>query len=132
MAFWPVSLSLDNTAPVVSYGIPYSHRFTASFIELLLSETNVSPHRALTKFVRHVTKFTLTDATDLEFEEPPLSPNLFGKIESYGKIVSADRLLTIKNGRRYSSFIGIFIDRIVNSVIGTTAARYCDAVGSRK
>ena len=72
------------------------------------------------------------DTKDLEFKEPPLSPKLLDKIESYGKIVSADRLFALENGRRYSSFIGIFIDRIANRVIGTTAARYCDAVGSRK
>jgi hypothetical protein len=68
----------------------HSYRFTASLIELLL-ETK-SSHRVLSAFVEFLTGFIITDALDLEEQEPPLSEHMLRRIKDYGTLGTADRL----------------------------------------
>ena len=65
----------------------YSYRFTASLIELLLFAQSASRHRVLSAFIFALTGFRVTDATDLEEEESPLSEKLREHITNfYGPI----------------------------------------------
>jgi len=64
-----------------------SHRLTASLLELLYSE-NLPRHRILTSFVRHITGFTITDATDLEAKEGPIPKELDAKIKTFRPLIS--------------------------------------------
>lgn len=60
-------------------------------MELLLTQPS-SPHRILSAFVKSMTQFTITDAIDLEEEEPELIDTTFQKIKSYGNFSSLARL----------------------------------------
>ena len=77
---WPVCLLFGATRFLL---IDYSYRLTASLIEILLHSDNVPHHRVLTLFTEHLTGFKITDAIELEAGEPPISPDLAAKIESY-------------------------------------------------
>lgn len=70
----------------------HSHRATASLIELLLYSENPPKHRVLTAVVKHMTGFTITDAQDLEDDEPHISSGLDLKIKTYGRLISGQRL----------------------------------------
>ena len=109
----------------------FSYRFTASVIELLLSEQSVPRHRVLTEFIEKTTGFTLTDAKDLEDKEPPLSKELMKKIRKYGPITSAGALFEQNNGEYYTSIIGIF-DPIANRWNYTTIMPNCATVDGGK
>ena len=71
----------------------FSHRFTASFIELLLTLENAPRHRVLSALVKQTTGFSLTDAMDLEEEEDPIPPNMMERIKHYAPVGSVDRLV---------------------------------------
>jgi hypothetical protein len=102
------------------YKIPshhwYSYRLTASLIELFLYSKDVPRHRVLTLFVEHLTGFKITDAVELEAAEPPISPDLLLKFESYGPLTELDRLFQqdVKNSLWNISFTDSWTDRIFN------------------
>ncbi|KAF8512031.1 hypothetical protein BU17DRAFT_11549, partial [Hysterangium stoloniferum] len=48
------------------------HRLTASLIELFICLENVPRHRVLTSFAERLTGFKVTDAIELEDDEPPI------------------------------------------------------------
>ncbi|KAF8521901.1 hypothetical protein BU17DRAFT_87449 [Hysterangium stoloniferum] len=73
------------------------HRLTASLIELFICFENVPRHRVLTFFVENLTGFKITDAIELEDDEPPISPELYTLICHYGPICDLDRLFNEKN-----------------------------------
>ena len=75
----------------------YSHRPTASIIELLLYSENVPRHRVLTAFVKHLTGFTITDAIDLEEQEGHITSDLAEKIRTYGRLGLVKRLFEESN-----------------------------------
>ena len=78
----------------------YSYRFTASLIELLLFTQSTSRHRVLSAFIHALTGFRVTDAIDLEEEEPPLANGIFEHIENhYGLVGDEDRLFGKLKGR---------------------------------
>ena len=78
----------------------YSYRFTASLIELLLFTQVTSRHRVLSAFIYALTGFRVTDAIDLEEEEPPLTNGIPEHIKNYyGPVGEKDRLFGKLNGR---------------------------------
>ena len=78
----------------------YSYRFTASLIELLLFTQVTSRHRVLSAFIYALTGFRVTDAIDLEEEEPPLTYGIPEHIKNYyGPVGEKDRLFGKLNGR---------------------------------
>ena len=78
----------------------YSYRFTASLIELLLFTEATSPHRVLSAFIYALTGFHVTDAIDLEEEEPPLTNGIPEHIRNYyGPVGEEDRLFGKLNGK---------------------------------
>ncbi|KAF8351495.1 hypothetical protein F5887DRAFT_211424 [Amanita rubescens] len=76
----------------ILYWFSGRYRFTASLIELLLYIQPGSPHRILSAFAKSMTQFTITDAIDLEEEEPPLTDTTIDKIKGYGQLGAVDRL----------------------------------------
>jgi hypothetical protein len=69
-----------------------SYRFTASLIEVLLSTQPGSQHHVFSAFASSLTRFTITDAIDLEEGEPPLTADTVNKTELYGPVGAMDRL----------------------------------------
>ncbi|KAF8510678.1 hypothetical protein BU17DRAFT_97886 [Hysterangium stoloniferum] len=73
------------------------HRLTASLIELFIHSENVPRHRVLTSFAEQLTGFKITDAIDLEDDEPPISPELSTSISHYRSISQLDRVFNERN-----------------------------------
>ena len=70
----------------------FSHRLTASLIELILHTENVPRHRVLSAFVQQITHgFELTDAKDLEEKEGEIPFEVKEKIRGYGRLGSIER-----------------------------------------
>jgi hypothetical protein len=57
-----------------------------SIIDLLLHLECVLRHRVLTTFVKHLTGFIITDATDLEEQEGPIPDDMAKKISTCGEL----------------------------------------------
>jgi hypothetical protein len=81
-----------------------SYRFTADLMELLLCAPPGSPHRTLTAFVHSVTGFKLTDAIDLEEEEPPITTAIDDRIGHYGQLVG-QKIFEHGTCSSYSTFL---------------------------
>ena len=62
-----------------------------TFIELLLDAENAPRHRILSSYIRSLTGFTVTDATDLE-EKDPIPDRVARKIDDCGKLVIQSRI----------------------------------------
>ncbi|KAF8508345.1 hypothetical protein BU17DRAFT_70833 [Hysterangium stoloniferum] len=73
------------------------HRLTASLIELFIYSENVPGHRVLTSFAERLTGFKITEAIDLEDDEPPICPELSTLISHYRSIGKLDRVFNEKN-----------------------------------
>ncbi|KAF8519086.1 hypothetical protein BU17DRAFT_90258 [Hysterangium stoloniferum] len=68
------------------------HRLTASLIELFIGLKSVPRHRVLTSLVEHLTGFRVTDAIELEDDEPPISPELSVLIDEYRPLSGSKRV----------------------------------------
>jgi len=86
----------------------FSPRLTASLLELLLSSADVSRHRVLNAFAKHLTGFTLSDAIDLENKENPISDNLITEMKKYGRL-SLTRQLFERSGSECHPLINLWI-----------------------
>jgi hypothetical protein len=86
---------------------PSSHRFTADLIELLLCAPPGSPHRILSALVHSLTGFNLTDATDLEEGEPPITIDIRDQIMHYGQVVG-DKILEHRTCSPSSAFLFLY------------------------
>ncbi|KAF8498457.1 hypothetical protein BU17DRAFT_72319 [Hysterangium stoloniferum] len=73
------------------------HRLTASLIELFICLDNVPRHRVLTSFAQRLTGFKVTDAIELEDNEPPISPELSTLISNSQPISELDRVFNENN-----------------------------------
>jgi hypothetical protein len=87
--WWVHRWSFQRKALILN---PSSHQFTADLIELLLCAPPGSPHRILSALVHSLTGFNLTDATDLEEGEPPITTDIHDQIMHYGPIIG-DKIL---------------------------------------
>lgn len=67
-------------------------------MELLAFRKNIPHHRALTSFVKQITGFTLTDAMNLECDEPDLPDEVSSLIETYQPITMTDQLFSRQDG----------------------------------
>ncbi|KAM6498411.1 hypothetical protein JOM56_006359 [Amanita muscaria] len=94
------SVSDKRLVERILYWFSGRYRFTATLIELLLYAQSGSQHRVLTTLVHSLTRFTITDALELEEKEPPLATDTVTKIQSYGKISGVDRLFKQESRER--------------------------------
>ncbi|KIM43671.1 hypothetical protein M413DRAFT_443578 [Hebeloma cylindrosporum] len=77
----------------ILYWFSGRYRPTASLLEILLTTAQQSSrHRIFTALVRHWTSFKLTDAIDLEENEPELTPKTVDSLVRYGPLSVAGRL----------------------------------------
>ncbi|KAF8512673.1 hypothetical protein BU17DRAFT_96067 [Hysterangium stoloniferum] len=81
----------------IVYWFSGRHRLTASLIELFICLKNVPRHRVLTSFAERLTGFRVTDAIELEDDEPPISPELSVSILNYRPFSGLKRIFNAKN-----------------------------------
>ncbi|KAF8223481.1 hypothetical protein L208DRAFT_1316565, partial [Tricholoma matsutake] len=94
----PSSVSDQRLIEQILYWFSGRYRFTASLIELLLFDQMRSLHRVLSAFAQALTKFTITDAIDLEEAELPLTAKMRMRVWWYGSISNMDRISKQSDG----------------------------------
>ena len=104
----------------------YSYRFTASLIELLLFTQSTSRHRVLSAFIRSLTGFRVTDASDLEEEEPPLTKDILECIENYYGPVGDEDCLFEKSSSRCN--VLLCFDVFISILLGQDLSYIFDAL----
>ncbi|KAF8497010.1 hypothetical protein BU17DRAFT_72416 [Hysterangium stoloniferum] len=88
------------------------HRLTASLIELFICLENVPRHHVLTSFAERLTGFKVTDAIELEDDEPPISPELSALISHYRSIGELEHVFNEENSQCNISFTNARTNRV--------------------
>ncbi|KAF8340069.1 hypothetical protein F5887DRAFT_919598 [Amanita rubescens] len=93
------------------------YRLTASLIEIFLHSENVPRHRVLTSFAERLTGFKITDAIDLEADEPHISSDLDIKIKSYRPLTVLRHLFEEEGLSNRSELTSISIENNMQEMI---------------
>ncbi|KAM6500713.1 hypothetical protein JOM56_003727 [Amanita muscaria] len=103
----------------MKYWFSGRYRLTASLIELFLHSENVPRHRVLTSFAEHLTGFKITDAIELEADEPPISPDLDEKIKTYRSLTELGRLFKEEGLSNRMQLINCLTDALMRWTLGS-------------
>jgi hypothetical protein len=89
-------------------------------MELLIYSEDPPRHSILTAFVKYLTGFRITDATDLESEEGPIPQGVVEAMNRYGPLIEEERLFHVKSRFVPSSKPDGLIAHFSRSSIGTS------------